>query len=220
MIKVSDVVASIVQQSLEASLMLSRGTLNLSAYGKQILPEVERHTKKPVKLGSIVIALSRLSKNMKAMPELLPPPTALEVSARSGLMEVVFERTQKNLELFHLVQKKAAPKTVDFFVGTQGIAEITMIMAEDWFPLVEKIFKGVEPKFILRSLAALTLRCTEKDIFVPNVFFSTLYPFAMRRLNIVEFITTFTEMTLIFEEKDVQEGFEILKTFLGRRGKV
>lgn len=217
MIKVSDVVASIVVQSLEASVMLERGTLNLSAYGKQILPEVERRAKKPVKLGSIVVALSRLSKTMHARPELLPLPAALEVSARSGLMEVVFERTQKNLELFHTLQKKVAPRTADFFVGTQGIAEITVITTDDRYPLVQKVFAGVDPKFVLRNLSALTVRTSEKEIFVPNIFFSMLYPFAMRRINIVEFVTTFTEMTLIFEEKDVQEGFEILKTFLGRR---
>lgn len=163
-----------------------------------------------------MIALSRLSKALQAEPKLLPKPSALEVSARSGLMEVVFERTQKNLALFQVLQQKAASFTADFFVGTQGIAEITLLISEERFPLVQSVFKGVKPKFVLRNLSGLTLRTTDKDIFIPNVFFSILYPFAMRRLNVIEIVSTYTEITMFLEDKDVQEGFEILKQFLKR----
>ncbi|TSC57743.1 MAG: hypothetical protein Greene041619_988 [Candidatus Peregrinibacteria bacterium Greene0416_19] len=214
MLKVSETVAVIVAQSLEASVMLQQGCLNLSAYAKRIQPEVERITKKPVKTGSIVIALSRLGRSLRAERTLLPPPTALEVSARSGLMEVTFERTQRNLELFHALQQRVAPSPNDFFVTTQGTAEITIIAPESRLPQIEAVFTGVAPKFVLTNLSALTVRTTEQDIYTPNTFFAILYHFAMQRLNVIELISTYTEVTLIFEEKDLQEGFEILKRFL------
>lgn len=214
MIKISEAVADIVSRSFEASVMLQQGCLNLSAYAKRIRPEIEERTKKEVQTGSIVIALSRLAKSLDEQPSLLPPPTALEVSARSGLMEVVFERTRKNLELFHSLRNDVNASPSDFFMTTQGIAEITLIIPEDNYDDIKSVFAGIEPKFLIRDLSGLTLRTTEKDIFVPNVFFSILYPFAMRRFNIIEVISTFTEITMLVEDKDLQDGFEVLKSFL------
>lgn len=214
--KTSEAVARVVAQSLEASIMLQQGCLNLSAYAKRIQAEVENITKKEVQLGSIVIALSRLGKTLKQQPELLPPPTAMEVSARSGLMEVVYERTQKNLELFHLLQKEVAPSQTTFFMATQGIAEITLIAPEERLSKIQEFFHGIPPKFTMRNLSGLTLRTTEKDIYTPNVFFSMIYPFALARINVIEIISTYTEITMIFEDKDLQDAFEILKRFLKR----
>lgn len=214
MYKISDIVADVIGQSFEASAMLQKGCLNLSAYAKEIHAEVEQRAQKPVQTGSIVIALSRLTKKTSAQFDLMPSPTALEVSARSGLMEIVFERTQKNLDLFHVLQNQAAPSSSDFFMTTQGIAEITLIASEDRYDHIMSVFKDIDPKFVLRNLSGLTLRTTDKDIFVPNVFFSILYPFAMRRFNIVELVSTFTEITMIVEDKDLQDGFDILKRFL------
>lgn len=216
MMKTSEVVAGIVARSLEASIMLQKGCLNLSAYAKLIQQEVEIMTKKEVKLGSIVIALSRLGKTQKQQSGLLPTPNVIEVSARSGLMEIVYERTQRNLELFHLVQKEIATSQATYFMATQGIAEITLIAPEEKLPKIQEFFRGITPKSTIRNLSGLTLRTTEEVIYTPNVFFSILYPFAMARINVLEIISTYTEITMIFEDKDLQEGFEILKRFLKR----
>jgi hypothetical protein len=214
MLKISDTIEQLLAKDIEIQHVLKLDCLNLSAYAKRIQPEVEQMVKKDVRIGSIVIALARIRKQLSTSKALYPPPTAMELSVRSGLVEVVYERTTDNVTRFNSAQKQLQTTTDDFLIATQGIAEITLIANLEKLPALKKEFNGIKPKFELGPLSALTVRSTSKDIFTPNVFFSILKPFAIEQINIIEIVSTFTEITLIFEQKDVQKGFRILEKFL------
>lgn len=53
-------------------------------------------TYKPVKLGSIVVALSRLAQEMKSEAPLLPGVKLDSLSVKSNLSEIVFTKTSEN----------------------------------------------------------------------------------------------------------------------------
>jgi len=72
MLKISTTVEKIIASSEEALCALSQGYLNYSAYAKKIKKQVEEECKKPVKLGSIVVALSRLAKNYSGEKGFIP----------------------------------------------------------------------------------------------------------------------------------------------------
>jgi len=214
MIKISDIVRDILNESFEATLTLGQGVLNLSAYAEQIKARVEKRAKKHVKKSSIVVALSRIAKEIPNIKSYTPTPTALEVSVRSGLSEIVYERTEENLKLFHLAQKQFGGSRNEFFMTTQGMAEIAFLVSKEYADKITTVFKGVKPKAVITNVNALTTRTTEADIFTPNVFFSLLYPFAVKHFNIIEIVSTYTEITFFVDDKDVKEAFGILQCFL------
>jgi hypothetical protein len=75
---------------------------------------------------------------------------------------------------------------------------------------VLKIFKGEAPTLVLENLASLTLRFPSRYLHTPNTTFALLRPLALNRINIVEVVSTYTELTVIVAEKDLQAAFAVL----------
>ncbi|MBM3231088.1 hypothetical protein FJZ28_02050 [Candidatus Peregrinibacteria bacterium] len=211
--KVSDAVRSVVQKSPQAYLMLKQGHLNLSSYAGSISREVESHTKKDVRQNTIVASLARLRKEIQKDKPLLPRVVLDDIAAKAGLIEISFEKTKEALTSLQAFSRKKAESSA-FFMITQGIGEITLIAPEQWETDIQKLFSSMKPKIIVRNLASLTIRFSEKYMTEPNTFYALLTMFAMERMPIVEMVSTFTEITFVLEQRHVERAFSILHSLL------
>lgn len=210
MIKITHVVQEIVSDSEIAFSALQTGVLNLSAYAKTIQREVEKRTKKPVQLGSVIIALSRLRPTIKKAPSLIPPITIDGLAVRSSLVEIAFDRTDHNMSRLRDLYKDKQVTSADFFTVTQGTAEITVICSEASEQHIIKSFKPQKPKIVIQNLVGLTVRLTSRYIQTPNTFYALMRQLAMHKINIIELVSTYTEITFILEEKYLQQAFNLL----------
>lgn len=207
MIKVSDVVRELTFSSETALSALSDRCLNLSAFAKKIKPEVERRARKPVSVGSIVIALSRLAGALEEQEPLLPEVALENLSVKSGLVEITFDKTRENRErLQNLFQDKSFVQA-DFFTLTHGIGELSIVVPEPLAASVLAIYKNQKPKLVLSNLASLTVCFDEKYLLVPNVIYALLRPLALKRIDVVEIVSTFTELTFLLHQRDLNEAF-------------
>ena len=211
MINISAVVEEIVSASEFASEGLSNGCLNLSAYAKQIMPLVEEKAKKPVLHGSVVAALSRLAKSqIKNNKPFTPKVEMYNLVTRSGLAEITFSKapaTQKLVSSLYATQKFA---DAQFFVVTTGTSEISIITTEVLATEIKTVFRPHVPSLFLDSLASLSMQTPEEGIATPNQFYTVIKQLALQKINIVEFVTTFTELTFILSEKDLKQAFNLL----------
>ena len=96
MIKVTDIVRDILFSSELELTALSRRLLNLSAYAKRIQKEVERRAHKPVQVGTIVVALSRISAEVTEEDPLLPKIELEGLAVKSNLAEITFNKSSAN----------------------------------------------------------------------------------------------------------------------------
>ncbi len=212
--KISDIVGQMLLENEIAYSALTAGHLNQSAYAASIRKDVEEKAMKPVKPGSIVIALSRLKKTLKGKPALVPEVIVDDIAAQSGLMEIVYERTKENLAALDRLSA-AVQHASDIFMVTRGIGEITIIAPHAMRAAILKTFHHRKPKAELQGLASLTVRFDEMYIEIPNTFYAVQRRFAMKRMNIIEMISTYTEITLIFRKEDLDQAFLILHGMLG-----
>lgn len=210
MIKIAHVVEDIIMQSDDALAALQQGYLNLSAYSKAIHKQVECQSKKPVQLGSIIITLSRLKQDMKKVAPLFPKIKLDGIAVKSGLIEIAFERTEKNLDRLRDLYKNKRLTSSEFFATTQGASEITIICTEQDQATVQQIFRPVKPKAVVEQLVALTAKLHESYIHTPNTFYAFMRKFSVKRINIVEMISTFSEITFLVEQKNLQDAFAVL----------
>ena len=134
MINISQVVEEIVSDSEFALEGLGNGCLNLSAYAKSILPEVEARAKKPVKTGSIVAALSRMVVNNKLQKQLTPEINAHNLVSRSGLAEITYVKAPQIQTSVSKLYTDSKFFNSQFFVVNVGLTEISIIITE---PLAE-----------------------------------------------------------------------------------
>lgn len=216
MLKIVDVVRDILYSSEPELTILSRHLLNLSAYAKRIQPEVERRTHKKVQVGSIVVALSRISQELTDEDPLLPEIKLYGIAVKSNLAEITYNKTPSNkLRAQKLVVDKELSQA-EFLTVTYGASEISVFAPMILIPSINKAFKPDKPKLLLDNLAALTVQFGDHYIDTPNMYFALLRSVAVRRINIVELISTFTELTFLVRQSDLNELFQIMNVLISR----
>ena len=210
MIKVSEIVVEMLQKDEMALEALRAGVLNLSSYARKIQPQIEKRLYKPVKLGSIVTALSRIKLEDKGIVPLRPDVRIEDMSIKSPLCEITYEKTDEVLaKLPKLKTKRDANNK--FFTITQGVGEVTIIMPENLENVVNEHF-GIMPKGQYQDLVAITVRFVEEEyIEVPNMIYALVAALASKRINLIEIVSTFTEISFIVRQKDMSETVDILK---------
>ncbi|MFA5954315.1 MAG: hypothetical protein WC817_02145 [Patescibacteria group bacterium] len=210
MLKVSTSVEKLVLSSEVTLSALTSGQLNLTAYARSILPAIKEETKKAVKLGSIVTALSRLSRTVTHVAPLVPRVVLLDVAVRLGLCELVYNRTEENLIRLRNIYHNQKLRTDDVLAMSVGTDEVTVFATNAAILHIRRYFGSEKPKVHLDGLGSLTVRFSNDYIKTPNVIFALVRSLAVRRINIVEIISAYTELTFILQEADLTRALEVV----------
>lgn len=214
MLKVIDAVQEILDNSDLAREAMRERLLNLRAFARQIAPQVDEMTHKHVKIGTIVVTLSRLVENVRQTSPLKPDIILEEISIKSSLCDVTYEKTKTNF----LLAQKFASRLIDpenhFFTITQGINEITFIISEG---LKEKLIThfGHKPKSVYDNLVGVNVRFNEKYVSQPSVIYAILATLANKRINVLEVVSTFTELMVVVDKKEMEITLTQLNRIFG-----
>lgn len=214
MITIAQIVENLVSEDEVALEALRANILNLSAYAKQIRPTIEKKLYKNIRIGSIVTALSRLKERISQLPSLRAPVHIEDMSIKSPLCEITYEVTDGISQIVGRLSTQYSSK--GFFTFTRGIGEITIIMSQTLKKIILSNIE-VKPKGLYDDLSAITVRFNEREyVEVPNMIYTLVAAIAGKRINLIEVVSTFTELTFIVRQKDMKETIEILKdNFLG-----
>ena len=212
--KVSDIVKTIVDDCEIASNALNDGILNLSAYAKNIHAQVEKRAMKPVKHGTIVAALARYSKEV--VEPFAPEVSLRDISVKSRLTEIAYDQSISNRKRVKELYQSELFKEADFLTITQGVRELSIIVNDALTNELMKIFEGETPRITIDNLCALTVSFDNHYIHEPGQTFALVRKLAIKRINIVEIVSTFTELTFILDDKDIELALLQFAKELGR----
>lgn len=210
MIKIQDIVRDIVYNEEEALYALSKGYMNLSAYAKEIQKEVEDKTKKEVKTSGIVVALSRVQKELKKVNPLIQDIKINNITTKSPLSEIVFEKTPNILSKLSSLYEKVKTSNDDFLTMTLSTSEVTVICSDKIKEAVLKHFKDT-PRMIEVGLASLGISIDPKYYPMPNITYSLIRKIAKKRIPLAETITTHTEIIFIFHSKNLSQVLSLFQ---------
>ena len=206
---VAAIVREIIDESEIALSALQAGILNLSAFAKKIQGDVSKRAQKNVTTGSIVVALSRYEYDAKKRAPLTPKVRLESISTRSTLTELTFARTHRIRSRLREVHENKDLLEAEIVTVTSGVREVSLIVPASLQDHVLEIFQGEEPTLVLENLASLTLRFPARYLHTPNTIFTLIRPLALSRINIVEVVSTYTELSVIVAEKDLQNAFAV-----------
>jgi aspartokinase len=215
MLKISDAVLEILRSDEVAQEALRLGLLNLSAYATRIQPMVERKTWKEVKVATIVVTLSRLVEAVRALPALHSKVVFDELTIKSPLVDITYEKTQANTQLLRSFQQSVAGSESHFVMVTQGTREITIIVPSE---LQEKVIAHFNqtPKSVYENLVGITVSFSEEYLEQPNFIYSALAALAGERINLREIVSTYTELSMIIDKTDMDTAIRVLQPMVGR----
>ncbi len=209
MINIKTSVEKLINDDLEGKNALARGILNLSQYARSIQKDVEKAAKKPVSVQSIVVTLARLEKKLK-VSHYLPDIHISQLSVHSPIVQIVYLKTQENLDSLTESIKKTKGLEGAFFCCSTSTKDIALIMSQSLEKEILKKFPG-EPKLVKRELAAVSIRFDESYVPEANVGLSLLHKISLRNVALDAAVTTYNEFTLVFEEHFLHHVIEVLK---------
>jgi aspartokinase len=210
MISISQQVKKVLEEDQEALMVLNKGFLNFSSYARMIQPQVEELCLKDVKEKSITVALSRIAKEFKKDQRLEPPINIKNISMHSNLAELTYERTQETMQKINRIINDLEIDAKNYLALTRGISEITIIGDQKIIQSFKSKLNQINPIFEKSDLTGVTASFPEEMISIPNVIYRITQKMAVKKINIIEIISTFTELTFIIEKNNSALAIEQL----------
>lgn len=200
---------------------MARDILNLSALARELRPMLEKKLMKDLTDAAVMMSLKRLKETVAERSRRLEGSLGGvgNMMVRSGLSELTFRRSDS----IYLCQKRlleALEQDDEAFVTfTQGVKEMTIIISEKHLNTAREAYRGQRLINEVQALAAITIRLDESIIFTPGIHYSLLKPLAWSGINIVEVVSTYSELTIILTDDQVDRSFSLLLKLLNHSQK-
>lgn len=212
MITVPEAADTIIKRSRYLSEAISKDFINNSSLARYIKPEIEGMLTKEVSISSIIMALTRLQKNIKPQSKykniFKNKPTII---IRSNLFEINFTNS-KTLEAKYSQILSLNEEQKFFLTFSKGISESTIIASNEISNQIKTITKSEKMISELNRLSSITISLPNQAVNSPGVFYFFIKSLAWESVNIIEIVSTVSEFTLILEDKNVGKTFSIIKS--------
>src|SRR3989304_2172456 len=213
MITIAQIIEDQIKKGSFLEEALIKGIINYSSLARKLQPIVEEKLVKNVKEGAIVMALKRVSLRLKST---LPKSENIlgdlgDITIRSNLVDYTFSNSPTIGGAQNKILEKTEGRKDIFITISHGVSQITIIASEALEDDIKKIFKDETPICTLQNLSSLTVRIPTEATKTPGVLYSILKVLAWEGINMIETISTYTELTLVLETKDIERAFSLLK---------
>lgn len=199
---------------LEEGLRL--GLLNLSAVARQLRPDLQTRLGHEITDVAIVMGLRRLALRLRM--KMQPLGNVLrhirDLTVRSDLVALTFQASGTILDRKRQLLNVLAKRRDTFVAITQGVSEVTLIVSRSAVGDVTRLFTGERDVARVDDLSSITVRLPEKAVGIPGVHYSILKQLAWHDINVVEVVSTYTELSTVLASADVDRAFAVLKRFL------
>jgi len=210
MVNVSHLVREEVDRKPLLQEAIIEGIVNFGAVAEQLKPRIEKELRKKVKLSAIVMALHRYAENLK-QPFHRKFDYRSEIIIKTGICDVILS---KSPELFERLKK--AYELVDYEKGdtlniVAGNSEVSLVVSERILDSLKKLLLGIKIISVEHKLVSIALRFNEKFVTTPGVIANITRKLSWNKINIVEIVSTMTELNVIIHEENLTRAYNTLQ---------
>lgn len=213
MITVPEATKKIIERSRYLAEAMSKGLINYSALARYIRPELEEMLFKDVSESSIIMALKRLEPYFR--PKYKHTNVfqhSPEMIVRSNLIELTVANSEAMTKKLPSIMDVYTNQQKYFFTLTEGVSETTIIASRDLLEKIKTIINGEKVLETFTNLSSITIRLPQEVLNSPGIFYFFLKSLAWEGISIVEIVSTYSEFTIILEDKEVNKAFAVLKS--------
>jgi hypothetical protein len=202
MITIATTVEAILGADEVALAAARQGWLNLSSYARAIQPQVCARLLKDVQEASIVTALSRLVAELPVGIE-VPTDTIQGLTVHPNLEGMTYERSAHASLLIRDLYSQVNVDDKTFLTATQGVNEITVVAEAPVAQVFREKLQTLHKIYDRTNLVGVTVKFKVGYLEVPNLIFALVRRLAYEQINIIEIVSTATELTFIIEKADL-----------------
>ncbi|MBI5224092.1 hypothetical protein HY990_06760 [Candidatus Micrarchaeota archaeon] len=220
MLSIAHAVEKIISEKPFIQEGLSRGIINNAALASEMIPQVEQILKRKVKFSAVNMSIRRLSEKLeKRFTSLAHFDQNADVTLRSDLIQIVIHKMEDVQDHIRKVYDLVDYKKGDFLTITQGIYELMIITNSRHEKQILQTFPRNQIKKTFRNLSGITIRLPDDGTEMVGLFYLITRALAWENIVIVDFVSTYTEATLTFNERDSTRAYETLKRLVERQNK-
>lgn len=210
MMKISTVVQEIMENDDLVKSLAAKGLLNVMAYARSIQKQVEDKTMKVVQLGSVTAAVARYITDLKPI-DLPSEKDIQQISVQTNLGGVTYERSEEISEKIQAVYNEIKVDNKTYITITQGINEITIIAEQSVIGIFREQLREYRTIYDISDIIGITVKFGLKYMSIPNLFYLLIRKLALKNVNIVEIVSTATELTFIINKQNLQLALDQLQ---------
>lgn len=212
---ISNVVVELVKADPTIEPLASRGLINVSKYAQELKPFVEEELLTTVSDHSIQVALHRYFRKASSTRQ-----TATffidGLLIHADLAAITIERSDAAWLLTKDFYAQAPTTSSTFLTITQGVSEATLIASAEQAQKLKKLTdaRSIKTIYYLENLVGVTARVDLTYVQTPNFFHAILSRMALRNINIIESVSTATEITFFVSKEDLKVTLDQLQGLL------
>ncbi|MES2076902.1 MAG: hypothetical protein V4462_14920 [Pseudomonadota bacterium] len=212
MLSISTKVERIVLESSFLTEGLGRGLINLSELARQLQPQLETDLWKPVGQAAVVMALRRVAERLPPQrgSEIVLPQKTGELTTRTELTVFTYRYSENTYECHRQLLALAEPHRGAFVTVTRGVKEVMVVCSKSLTGVVEHVFAGEREMARLENLNAVTLHLNPETCRTPGIYHAILKQLAWDKINLINMICTYTELTILLEKNQTGAAFSVL----------
>ena len=220
MVTVSHIVGKIVKDRPFLEEALSKGLINYVSLAEQIKEEIEKELNKEVKTSAIMMALRRLKEKIEKgfVRTGSIRFKGTDITIKSDLVEFTFLKSPSIITGVRKLYDSVDFSKGDFLTITHGLYEITIIASKKYGSRIEKIFEVERLIKKIAGLTSLTIMIPPEALNTVGFFYTVTKSLNWENINIVEIVSTLSEMTLILKESDLSRAFNSIKSLIEKSG--
>ncbi|MEI6532580.1 MAG: aspartate kinase [Candidatus Roizmanbacteria bacterium] len=211
MIAVPEVVKKLIKKIPFIEESISEGFINLSSLARKLKPQIENELMKEVTEGSVIMALKRIEQSKKRFSPIKKAfSSSPDILVRSNLFSI----TVKRLDFTPDKHKRLLDynKEMEYFLTiSQSEFETTITGSEELQNKLKTLFSTNTIIVEFHKLSSITIRLTKNVSTIHGVYYHILKTLAWEGINMIELISTYTELTIILSKDDIEKAFSRLK---------
>ena len=213
------IVAQIVEELIRRKPFLlealSKGIVNNAALADELIPEIEKKIKKRVTFAAVNMAIRRLSEKLeRSFVERPIFDKNSDVLVRSDLVEITIYLTHESEMVIKKLYGIIEFRKGDILTITQGIHEVTLITNKRHQKKILDLFDEKVVKMVIKNLGSVTIKIPDKSIETIGLFYVATRTLNWENINIIEIVSTLTELTFVVKEDDTSHAFDVLKAMI------
>ncbi len=218
MVTISHLVEKHIEERPFIQEALARGIINNAALAEELIPQIEKEMKKEIKFSAVNMAIRRLSEKLsKSFINMARFDESSNITVRSGLIAFNIIKSTDVQSYLKKIYDTVNLNSGDFLTITQGLNEIFIITNKKYEKRIHDIIPKKYIKEFFKDIASLTIHIPESSVEVPGLFYLATRALLWENINIMDIISTVTEMTFIVKEKDTTKSFEALNNMIKKQ---
>ncbi|WP_378176315.1 hypothetical protein [Aquimarina sp. SS2-1] len=205
---ITDCVHNILRHQPFLEDALSRDIINFSSLATDLLPQVEKEMRKPVKPGSIVMALRRYHpKRIKHSENL---GSLGDIVVRSGITEYTFLNSSTILTSQSNLLNTVKDRTKTYFTYSSNFQESNILVSSSLKEIVEDHFRNETCISVADNLSSMSIALPDDSSKSIGLYFYIFKLLAYEGIPVFEIISTSNYFTLFLEKEYVNDAFLLM----------